>query len=121
MKILLIEDEKIQSDMYSIKLKQEGFRVIKIIDAEEGIELVKKDKPDLILLDILLPGIDGISALKILKANPKTKSIPIIIFSNLYTEEKEKEALLLGAECYLLKTNYTPDEVVEEIKKYLKK
>lgn len=118
-KILLIEDEKTLSDMYCLKLKQEGFEVLRTIGAEEGIELAKKEKPDLILLDILLPKMDGISALKILKRDLTTKSIPVLIFSNLYTTQVEKEVIMAGAECYLLKTNYTPSQVVKKIKSYL--
>ena len=115
-KILLIEDEKILSEMYETRLKREGFEVINTRDAEGGLELIKKEKPDLILLDLLLPGMQGQEALKVLKEDPKTKDIPVIIFSNYDTPEVRKEAEKYGVR-YILKANVTTRDLVELVKK----
>jgi len=115
-KILLIEDEKILSEMYETRLKREGFEVINTRDAEGGLELIKKEKPDLILLDLLLPGMQGQEALRILKEDPKTKDIPIIIFSNYDTPEVRKEAEKYGVR-YILKANVTTRDLVELVKR----
>ena len=115
-KILLIEDEKILSEMYEIRLEREGFEVINTRDAEGGLELIKKEKPDLILLDLLLPGMQGQEALRVLKEDPKTKDIPVIIFSNYDTPEVRKEAEKYGVR-YILKANITTRDLVELVKK----
>jgi len=115
-KILLIEDEKILSEMYETRLKREGFEVINTRDAEGGLELIKKEKPDLILLDLLLPGMQGQEALRVLKEDPKTKDIPVIIFSNYDTPEVRKEAEKYGVR-YILKANVTTKDLVELVKK----
>ena len=119
-KILIIEDEKILAEMYKEKLEIEGFKVFVAVDVKEGIELAKKERPDLILLDILLPTENGLSFLKKQKENKEISEIPIIAFSNYDDGKVKKETLELGAKEYLLKTNYTPTEIVEKIKKYLK-
>ena len=115
-KILLIEDEKILSEMYETRLKKEGFEVINTRDAEGGLELIKKEKPDLILLDLLLPGMQGQEALRVLKEDLKTKDIPVIIFSNYDTPEVRKEAEKYGVR-YILKANITTRDLVELVKK----
>lgn len=120
-KILIIEDEKILAEMYKEKLEMSGFKVLLAENCEKGLELVKKEKPDLILLDILLPGEEnGISFLKKLKENSEASQISIIAFSNYDDPKIKKEAILFGAKEYLIKTDYTPKEIVEKVKKYLK-
>jgi len=114
-KILLIEDEKILSEMYEIRLKREGFDVINTRDAEGGIELIKKEKPDLILLDLLLPGMQGQEALRVLKEGPRTKNIPVIILSNYDTPEVRREATKYKTK-YILKANITTKDLVELVK-----
>jgi len=119
-KILIIEDEKILAGMYQEKFKIAGFKVFLAGDAEEGLVLAKKEKPDLILLDILLPRGNGIFFLEKIKEIAEVSSIPVVAFSNyddIPTKQKAKE---LGARDYLIKTNFTPEEVVNKIKKYLK-
>lgn len=118
-KILLIEDEQMLVGLYKDKLKREGFKVISAIEAEGGIELAKKEKPDLILLDILLPKENGLFFLRELKKHPEISSIPVVAFSNYDDPETKREAIKLGAKEYLIKTNHTPQEVVERLKKYL--
>ena len=119
-KILIIEDEKILGEMYQDKFTQAGFKTILINTAEEGIKATSKEKPDLILLDILLPKANGISFLKKLKKDKNLSSIPVVAFSNYDDQEVKKEAHQLGVEDYLIKTNYTPQEIIEKIKNYLK-
>ena len=119
-KILIIEDEKILAEMYKDKFSQAGFEVISAFEARKGLALAKKEKPDLILLDILLPRENGIFFLEQLKKHPKIASIPVVAFSNYDDLETKKLALRLGVKDYLIKTNYTPKQIVEKIKTYLK-
>lgn len=119
-KILFIEDEQILAEMYRESFFQAGFKVVSALSAEEGLVLIRKEKPDLVVLDILLPRSNGISFLKEQKKDPTISSIPVVAFSNYDDPETKKEALELGAKDYLIKTNYTPREVVEKIKEYLR-
>jgi two-component system alkaline phosphatase synthesis response regulator PhoP len=119
-KILIIEDEKMLAEMYREKLEMEGFKVALAFDAKEGIEMAKKEKPNLILLDILLPAENGVSFLKKQKEDKEISEIPVIAFSNYDDPRTKKEAMELGVKEYLIKTNYTPTEIIEKIKKYLK-
>jgi len=119
-KILIIEDEKILIEMYRDKFTQAGFEVLLAGEVNEGLKLAEKEKPDLILFDILLPRKNGISFLQELKKYPQISSIPVVVFSNFDDPKTKTEAQKLGAKDYLIKTNYTPQEIVEKIKKYLK-
>lgn len=119
-KILIIEDEKILADMYHERFTQAGFKVSSAFDAEEGLVLAKKEKPDLIVLDILLPRKNGISFLKKLRETPEGSSVLVIAFSNYDDPEIKEQAQKLGAKDYLIKTNYTPEEIVNKVKEYLK-
>lgn len=119
-KILLIEDEKILVDIYKDKFEQAGFEVVLAFDVQEGLLKAKKEKPDLILLDILLPRENGIFFLQEFKNNQEISSIPVVAFSNYDDPEAKKQAVKLGVKDYLIKTNYTPAELVEKIKEYLK-
>jgi len=118
-KILIIEDEKILAQMYKEKFEKEGFEVYLAFSSKEGLSLTKKERPDLILLDILLPKEDGIVFLKWLKNEPKISSIPVVVISNYDDPKTKKEAFELGVKEYLLKTDYTPQQLIEKIKKYL--
>ena len=119
-KILIVEDEKILGEMYQDKFIQEGFDAVLVDSAEEGIKTVPKAKPDLILLDILLPRTNGIGFMEWLKKEKDFSSIPVVAFSNYDDPKTKKEAAELGIKDYLIKTNYTPQEIVEKIKSYLK-
>jgi len=118
-KILIIEDKKILAEMYQDKFSQAGFEVSLAFNSEEGIRLAKKEKPDLILLDILLPKENGIQFLKRLKMVPEISKIPVVAFSNYDEPKTKKEAARLGVKDYLIKTEFTPAELVEKIKEYL--
>ncbi len=118
-KILLIEDEYILAEMYKDKFTQAGFTVYVAMDSEEGLELTKKEKPDLIVLDILLPRENGITFLKWMKDNEKISSIPVLVFSNYDDPETKKTASDFGVKDYLIKADYTPKKIVEKVKSYL--
>ena len=116
-KILLVEDDPFLIDIYTTKLREENFKVDVADNGDRALELVEKEKPDLVLLDIVLPNKDGWEILKEIKA--KNKEIKVIILSNLGQKEEVEKGLKLGAEKYLIKSNFTPSEVVEEIKKLI--
>jgi len=118
-KILIVEDEKILAEMYKEKLLEDDFSVDLAFSCEEGLDYLKDNKPDLILLDILLPKENGISFLEKAKKNNNIENIPIIAFSNYDEPKTKKQAFALGAKAYLIKTQYTPKQLVEEIKKFL--
>ena len=118
--ILLIEDEEMLANMYETKFKNEGYNIRKALDGETGLKMAREEKPDLILLDIIMPKLDGFSVLKKLKEDPKTKSVPIVLLTNLGQDEDVKKGQALGAEGYLVKANLTPAQVVDKVKQYLK-
>ena len=106
--------------MYQDKFSQSGFEVFWAEDAASGIDLAKKEKPDLILLDILLPKENGIFCLEEIKKDPALSSIPVVAFSNFDDPGAKKDAERLRAKDYLIKTDYTPQEIVERVRGYLK-
>ena len=116
-KIALIEDSANIREMYKMKLELSGYDVIIVEDGKEAVKLVKKAKPDLVLLDILLPKKDGFEVLKELKdsKDKKVKSVPIIMLSNLSSKEDINEAKKLGASDYFVKAKTSPKEIVEKI------
>ena len=118
-KILFIEDESALQKTLSDYLKKEGYEVISALDGESGLRLAQTQKPDLILLDLILPKMDGFEVLRKLMENPETKEIPVIILTNLERMEDIGRALELGAKTYLVKANYTLKEVTEKVKQTL--
>ena len=116
-KVLLVEDDPLLIDIYTTKLKKEGFLVEVAVDGEGALRSYKKEKPDLVLLDIVLPNRNGWEVLKTINKDPERPKI--IILSNLGQKEEIQKGLSLGADKYLIKANYTPSEVIEEIKKIL--
>lgn len=120
-KLLIVEDEDMLAEMYQDKFDREGFDVDLARSAEEAIEKLKGTEPDLILLDILLPGENGTYFLEQLKEDPELEtSAKIIAFSNYNEDKTKKKAEELGVEEYLLKTDFTPNQIVEEVKKIIK-
>jgi len=119
-KVLVVEDEKDLMFMYKEELIQKNFDVISAFEAKEAIELTKKERPDLILLDILLPKENGIFYLKKIREDPETSSIPVVAFSNYDDSDTIDEAKKLGVKEYLIKTEYTPLEIVKKLKKHIK-
>jgi two-component system, OmpR family, alkaline phosphatase synthesis response regulator PhoP len=120
-KILIVEDEEILLTALSEELKQEGFQVVGAKDGAEGVEKAQSEKPDLILLDLVMPKLDGIGALREMKGNPEIKDIPVVILTNLSDYDKISDALSLGAMDYLVKANYRLEELVNKIKTVLER
>lgn len=118
-KILIVEDEQILGEMYQDKFVQAGFKVLWANSAEEGMVTLTKTKPDLILLDILLPRINGLGFMEWFNKQKEYSSIPVVTFSNYDEPRTIKEALQLGVKDYLIKTNYTPNEIVNKINEIL--
>ena len=118
--ILIIEDDKFLRELICQKLIKEGYEVCEAIDGEEGVKKIKEAKPDLVLLDLILPGIDGFEVLSKIKEDPETKSIPVIILSNLGQKEDVEKGLKLGAADYLIKAHFTPGEIIDKIRNILK-
>jgi DNA-binding response OmpR family regulator len=118
-KILLIEDDNFLVEMYTTKFELEGFNVVSAEDGQKGLSLAKTENPDIILLDILMPKMDGFSVLEELKKEEQLKDIPVILLTNLGQKEDVKKGFELGAAGYLIKAHFMPSEVVEKIKKIL--
>ena len=118
-KVLLVEDDSLLIDIYSTKLKEAGYDLKVVSDGSKVVEMVREYKPDLVLLDIVLPQMDGWEVLKALKAEEATKATKVLVLSNLGQKEEIEKGLKLGAVQYLIKAHYTPSQVVQEIEKLL--
>jgi len=117
-KILIAEDDFMISSMYKVKLEQDGFECFMAEDGKEAIEEFSNHNPDLVVLDIIMPRLDGFSALKAIRE--KNKNIPVLMLTNLGTQEDREKGKKLGANDYLVKANLTPKQVSDTIKKYFK-
>ena len=120
-KILVVEDETFLVKIYAVKLKKEGFEVSIANDGEEAVKMAASVKPDLILLDLILPKMNGFEALEKIRANPDNKKTPVIVLSNLGQEEDIKRAETLGADDYLVKANFSIQDIVAKIRETLDK
>jgi len=118
-KILLIEDDSFLLSMYATKFEMENFEVLTAEDGEKGVRYAAKELPDIILLDILLPKVNGFDVLKQIKTNQQTSRIPVILLSNLSQRSEIEQGLALGAADYLIKAHFMPSEVVDKIKQVL--
>lgn len=119
-KILVVEDEPSILKAMAEVLALNGYQVISATDGEHGLVLASQAKPDLILLDLILPGKNGFEVLKELKSSAELSSIPVVISSNLGDEEEVQQGLKLGAADYLIKADYDLNEVVKIVAKHLK-
>ncbi len=118
-KILLVEDEDFIRELYVRQLTKEGFQVKSAVDGQSGLNMLKAEAFDLLLLDIMLPGMNGLQLLREFKTqNPNSPMITILL-TNLGQEAVIKEGFELGAQAYLIKASYTPDQVVNEVKNAL--
>jgi DNA-binding response OmpR family regulator len=115
-KILFIEDESALQKTFSDLLETEGHKLISALNGKVGLEIAKKERPDLILLDLILPKINGFEVLKRLKADEDTKNIPVIVLTNLEGVDDINKALELGTTTYLVKGQYSLDDVLKKIK-----
>ena len=114
-KILIIEDDKFLRELIAQKLLKEEYDIVEAVDGEKGIKAIKEEKPDLVLLDLILPGIDGFEVLSKTKEDPAVSEIPIIILSNLGQKDDIERGLKMGAIDYLIKAHFTPGEIIEKI------
>lgn len=121
MKILIAEDDAFFQKFYTSKLTEKGFEVILSVDGEDAIQKITQEKPDLVLLDIIMPKKDGFEVLTAVKANIETQDIPIIVFSSLGQEDDVKKAKSLGAIDYIYKSFYDFDLLLSKINTYGKK
>ena len=117
--ILLVEDDSFLAGMYVQKLELEGYQVHLASDGRQGLKAAAQKRPDLIMLDIILPKMDGYEVLEQLKKDTETRDIPVVLLTNLGQREDVKRGLKLGAEDYLIKAHFMPSEVIEKIKKLL--
>ncbi len=118
-KILVVEDDKFLRKVYESKLPKEGYEVVTAVDGEEGLAAIKREKPDLVLLDLIMPKMTGFDVLIEVQKDSRIKNIPILVLSNLGQEGDLSRAKSLGAKDFLIKANYSIKEVVEKIKNFL--
>lgn len=115
-KVLIIEDDKFLRELIAQKLLRDNYDIAEAVDGESGIKNAKDQNPDVILLDLILPGIDGFEVLGRIKADSSLSQIPVIILSNLGQKEDIERGLKMGAADYLIKAHFTPGEIISKIK-----
>lgn len=118
-KVAIIEDEPFLASMYTTKFELEGFEVLRASNGEEGLKAIAEGKPDLILLDVIMPKVDGFEVLEKLRANPETATTAVILLTNLGQRTDIEKGLAMGATDYIIKANYTPAQVVAKVKQHL--
>ncbi|MDD5290382.1 MAG: response regulator [Patescibacteria group bacterium] len=118
--ILIIEDDNFLSNMYRTKLELEGYVALTATNGEIGLKTAKEKRPNLILLDIIIPKMNGFEVLEGIKSDKNLKNIPVIMLTNLGQKDDIKKSFKLGADEYLIKAHFLPSEVVEKVKKFLK-
>lgn len=120
-KILIVEDDQFLLEMYSAKLKGSGFLVEIAQNGEQALSHIKEFNPDLILLDIVIPKMDGFEVLRQIRENPANKGIKVIVLSNLGQQSEVERGMSLGADDYFIKAHFTPSEIVHRINKFFEK
>lgn len=118
--VALIEDDPLIAEMYTTKFTKEGYALHHAADGFAGLEMVKKEKPDIILLDIIMPKMDGFQVLQELRKTLEFKDTPVVMLTNLGQEEDVQKGRQLGATDYFIKTNFTPAAIVDKVKELLK-
>lgn len=118
-KLLLVEDDVTLVKMYERKFISDGYDVVIAYDGEEGLKKASKEKPDLVLLDIMLPKLDGLAMFKKMRSQPETFSTPVILLTNFGQEDAVFECFKLGAVDYLVKSDVTPQQVVAKVENFL--
>lgn len=119
-KILIIEDDFFIRDLYTMQANKEGFEVEEAENGELGLQKAKLGNFDAILIDLMIPKVDGITIIKTLKADPKFVNVPCIVITNLEDDTKKQEAKTAGAADYLLKIQHTPESVINAVKTFFK-
>ncbi|MEK7165486.1 MAG: response regulator [Patescibacteria group bacterium] len=120
-KILFIEDDPLIVKIYTTRLTADGYTVLSAENGEEGLLIAEKEIPDLVVLDVMMPKIDGFGVLAKLRTHELMKTKPILIYSNLAQEDEIKRATEMGATEFIVKANLSPTEMVNKIKQYLQK
>lgn len=118
-KIIIVEDEKILANLLNRKLKDQGYESMVAWNGKEGLELIRKESPDLILLDIVMPEMDGFEMMEIISKDKELNKIPIIIVSNSGQPVEIGRAQKLGAKDWLIKAEFDPQEVIDKVKKQI--
>lgn len=114
-KILVVEDDTFLRQLIAAKMETDGFDIFVAVDAEAAFKYLEESRPEIILLDLMLPGLDGFQILEQIKKDPKNKDIPVVILSNLSQKEDVDRAMLLGAKDFWVKAYLTLDDIVEKI------
>ena len=114
---MIIEDDRLLRDMMSRKLEREGYEVFLVVDGSEAEGKIKEVRPDVILLDLILPGVNGFDILETIKKDDDLKGIPVIVLSNLGQKSEVERGIELGAADYLVKAHFTPGEIVDKLKR----
>ena len=120
-KVLVVEDDQIMASLLTEKLAKIGMEVSFAVNGDACFRELEKSVPDIILLDLILPGTSGFDVLKKIKSDDRTKTTPVIILSNLGSREEIQKGLDIGADAYLIKANVLIDEIVEKIQEVLRK
>jgi len=118
-KVLIVDDDLTLRDMYAERMKVEGYDVHIAKDGDEGIEMAKDVKPDVVLLDIMMPGTNGFGVLEALQKDPTTERIPILMLSALIQEENKAKIKDAGAIGYIVKSESTPADIIQKIQQIL--
>ncbi len=119
-RVLVVEDDSFLAGMYLTKFGLEGFNVELASDGKDGVRKSKEWKPDIILLDVVLPVMDGFSVLEAVRNDPDTKGIPVILLTNLGQKGDVERGMNLGATDYMIKAHFMPSEVIDKVKQLLK-
>lgn len=118
-KILIVEDDKPLRDMYQMRLEMEKYQIVTADNGEEGLEKIKSEKLDLILLDLMMPKVSGFEVLQIIKSDEKLRKIPVIVLTAITQNSTKNKGFSYGAEDYLIKSESSLEDVVERVKKNL--
>ena len=119
--VLIVDDDEFLLEMYALKFKEEGFHVEIAESGREALEQVERVKPDVVLLDVVLPEMDGFAVLQKLRSEKKTNFPLVVILTNLGQKDDTERGMRLGADDYVVKAHFTPSEVVEKVRKLLAK
>lgn len=117
--LLIVEDDPLISRLYEKIFKFEGYEVVTAMNGEDGLVKARQEKPNLVLLDIMMPRMNGMEVLEKLKADPATKTLPVVMLTNLAGEKDAETALAKGAIKYIVKSNYDPKEVADMVKEII--
>ncbi len=117
--VLIIEDDATLAQMYGAKFEAEGYTVLHAGDGQAGLEMAKSERPDAILLDIMMPKVDGFAALKEIRATKALAKTPVVMLTNLAQDEDIEKGRVLGADDYFVKANQTPSEIVAKVRKLI--